>query len=129
ISRVSVEHEDHPVEHVVIDRPQTLEWLANQSALTLHMTASRLDALDSPDWVAFDFDPAGEEFGKVVPLARALHGLLEELKLSSVPKTSGKRGLNVFVPIARGHRFVQVYGFAQTVAKFLTSGFARPLTT
>ncbi len=56
--RVTVQHVDHPLEHIVVDRPETVSWLANQSALTLHMTSSRAATVDNPDWVAFDFDPA-----------------------------------------------------------------------
>jgi bifunctional non-homologous end joining protein LigD len=129
MTRASLEHADHRVEHVVIDRPETLAWLANQSALTLHMPASRLESLSNPDWVAFDFDPADEDFSKAVPLALALHGLLEELKLESVPKTSGKRGLHVFVPVAAGHSFEQVHDFAWRVAEALVARFPEQATT
>ena len=129
ISRVTVEHEAHPTEHLVIDRPQTVAWLANQSALTLHMTSSRLGSLDSPDWVAFDFDPADDDFQKIVPLALALKRLLEELKLESFPKTSGKRGLHVFVPLGPGHTFEQAHGFARSVSDALAGRFSDVATT
>src|SRR5262249_22612474 len=115
VRRVTVQHVDHPVEHIVVDRSETVSWLANQSALTLHMTSSRAATVDQPDWVAFDFDP-GDEGGKSVPpLAQALRGLLDELKLLSVPKTSGKRGLHVLVPIAPGHSHDQALAFAEAV--------------
>jgi len=129
VTRVTVEHQAHPTEHIVIDRPETVSWLANQSALTLHMTSSRLDSLDSPDWVAFDFDPADGEFNKLVPLALALKALLDQLDLVSYPKTSGKRGLHVFVPIAPGHTFEQVHTFARKVSDALTERFSDEATT
>jgi bifunctional non-homologous end joining protein LigD len=129
VTRVTIEHEEHPTEHIVIDKPQTLAWLANQTALTLHMTSSRIGSLDSPDWVAFDFDPADDDFKKVVPLARALHGLLEQLKLESHPKTSGKRGLHVFVPISAGHTFEQTHTFAQRITEALAERFPDEATT
>ncbi len=129
ITRLTIEHEAHPVEHIVIDKPQTVAWLANQAALTLHMTSSRIGSLDSPDWVAFDFDPADEDFKKVVTLARALKGLLDQLKLDSTPKTSGKRGLHVFVPVAPGHTFEQVHTFAQSITQALADRFSADATT
>ena len=128
ISRVTVQHADHPLEHIVVDRPQTVSWLANQSALTLHMTSSRAVTVDNPDWVAFDFDPA-TGWEQIVPLARALKGLLDELKLASVPKTSGKRGLHVFVPLGPGHSHDQALSFAQAVAGALASRFTNQATT
>jgi bifunctional non-homologous end joining protein LigD len=128
ISRVTVQHADHPLEHIVVDRPQTVSWLANQSALTLHMTSSRAATVENPDWVAFDFDPA-TGWGQIVSVALALKGLLDELKLVSVPKTSGKRGLHVFVPLGPGHSHDQALGFAQAVAAALAARFPDQATT
>src|SRR5262249_14124430 len=128
ISRVTVQHVDHPLEHIVVDRAQTVSWLANQSALTLHMTSSRAATVDSPDWVAFDFDPA-TGWEQIVPLARALKGLLDELKLVSLPKTSGKRGLHVFVPLGPGHSHDQALAFAEAVAGALAARFPDQATT
>jgi len=129
IPRVTVQHADHPVEHIVVDRPETVSWLANQSALTLHMTSSRAAGVDNPDWVAFDFDPAEAGWAQIVPLAKALKGLLDELKLLSVPKTSGKRGLHVFVPLGPGHTHAQALGFAEAVAAALAARFPDLATT
>jgi bifunctional non-homologous end joining protein LigD len=123
VTRATVQHQERRLEQIVVDRPETLAWLANQSALTLHMTSSRLATLDQPDWVVFDFDPAGDDWEQLVPLAQALRALLDELKLVSVPKTSGKRGLHVFVPLGPGHRFDEAYGFAVAVGEVLTRKF------
>ncbi len=129
IPRVTVQHVDHPLEHIVVDRPETVAWLANQSALTLHMTSSRAATVESPDWVAFDFDPAEGGWAQIAPLAWALKGLLDELKLLSVPKTSGKRGLHVFVPLGPGHTHAQALGFAEAVAGALAARFPELATT
>ena len=128
IPRVTVQHVDHPLEHIVVDRPETVSWLANQSALTLHMTSSRAATVENPDWVAFDFDPA-DGWKQIVPLALALKGLLEELKLVSVPKTSGKRGLHVFVPLGPGHTHAQTLAFAEAIAGALAGRFPDLATT
>jgi bifunctional non-homologous end joining protein LigD len=128
IPRVSVQHVDHPLEHIVVDRPETVSWLANQSALTLHMTSSRAASVDNPDWVAFDFDPA-TGWDQIAPLAKALKGLLDELKLVSVPKTSGKRGLHVFVPLGPGHSHAQALAFAEAITGALAARFPDQATT
>src|SRR5215472_16147036 len=129
VPRVSVQHVDHPLEHIVVDRPETVSWLANQSALTLHMTSSRAATVDSPDWVAFDFDPAETGWVQIPPLAKALKGLLDELKLVSVPKTSGKRGLHVFVPLGPGHTHARALAFAEAVVAALAVRFPDQATT
>ena len=128
IPRVTVQHVDHPLEHIVVDRPETVSWLANQSALTLHMTSSRAATVDNPDWVAFDFDPV-TGWEQIAPLAKALKGLLDELKLVSVPKTSGKRGLHVFVPLGPGHTHAQALAFAEAVTAALAARFPDQATT
>ncbi|MGZ6140232.1 MAG: non-homologous end-joining DNA ligase [Myxococcaceae bacterium] len=128
IPRVTVQHVEHPLEHIVVDRPETVSWLANQSALTLHMTSSRAATVDNPDWVAFDFDPT-DGWKQIVPLALALKGLLDELKLVSVPKTSGKRGLHVLVPLGPGHTHAQALAFAEAIAGALAVRFPDLATT
>ena len=129
VTRITVQHVDHPVAHIDVDRPETVSWLANQSALTLHMTSSRAATVDQPDWVAFDFDPGDDGWKSVPPLAQALRGLLEELKLLSVPKTSGKRGLHVLVPVALGHTHEQTLAFAEAVTGALAARFPKLATT
>lgn len=124
VTRATVKHADKDVEHIIVDSKATLSWLANQSILTLHMMSSRVDSLESPDWVAFDFDPPSDSWSALVPVAQALRGLLEELKLSSVPKSSGKRGLHVLVPLAPGHTHQQAHGFAKEVVRVLAAQFS-----
>ncbi|MGV3619729.1 MAG: DNA ligase D [Archangium sp.] len=125
IERTTIHHEDRDVEHIVVNRVETVQWLANQSALTLHKMSSRFATAASPDWVAFDFDPPGDDWEALVPLAQALRGLLEELKLNGVPKTSGKRGLHVLVPLAPGHTHDDAHDFARDVVHVLAAQFPK----
>ncbi len=129
ISTAQVQHADKTVRQIVVDRPEALHWLANQSALTLHIPSSRITSLDEPEWVAFDFDPPDGSWEGLVPVAQALRGLLTELELVGVPKTSGKRGLHVLVPIARGYTHDQVHDFAQSVTEVLAARFPEQATT
>jgi bifunctional non-homologous end joining protein LigD len=108
--------------HLVPDSPEALAWLAQNNALTVHMWSSRDGHLGMPDWVVFDLDPAdGESFAQVVPVAQALHRLFEEMSLPSLPKTSGKRGLHVLVPLAPGHTHEDAYKFAVRIGEGLAS--------
>ena len=66
------------VRHVVADRPETLQLLANYSALELHMWQSHAPRLSEPDWVVFDLDP-GDEFQAAITVARALKKRLDAL--------------------------------------------------
>ncbi len=110
------------VKHLVADRPEALRWLAQHNALTLHMWSSRVETPSMPDWVVFDLDPAdGRGVAQAVEVALALKRLLDQLGLPSVPKTSGQRGLHVFVPLAPGHTFTDAISFAEHIGRAITS--------
>jgi len=101
------------VRHLVADRPETLRWLAQMSVLTVHMWASRGVALDEPDWLVFDLDPAkGKGIEQAIDAAIIVRRLLDNLHLPSMPKTSGKRGIHVFVPLAGGYTHEEANEFA-----------------
>jgi len=101
------------VRHLVVDKRETLRWLAQMSVLTIHMWSSRGESLNEPDWLVFDLDPAkGKGIEQAIDAAIVMRGLLENLQLPSVPKTSGKRGIHVFVPLAAGYSHEQAVEFA-----------------
>jgi bifunctional non-homologous end joining protein LigD len=106
------------VRHLVIDRPETLRWLAQHSVLTIHMWSSRAKSLESPDWVVFDLDPAkGKGIQQAVEAALVLRKLLDQLRVPSVPKTSGKRGIHVFVPLIPGYTHEDAVEWACRIAE------------
>ena len=105
------------VSHLVVDRPESLLWLAQRSALTIHMWSSRGDDLESPDWIVFDLDPAkGKGIEQAIAAALVMRRLLEQLELPSIPKTSGKRGIHLFLPIKRGYSHEEAADFACTLS-------------
>ena len=105
------------IRHLVADRPETLQWLAQMSVLTIHMWSARGASLDSADWLVFDLDPAkGKGFEQAVAAAIIMRGLLENLQLPSIPKTSGKRGIHVFIPLAKGQTHEEAVEFATSIA-------------
>jgi bifunctional non-homologous end joining protein LigD len=104
------------VKHLVVDKPETLRWLAQMSVLTVHMWASRGESLDEPDWLVFDLDPAkGKGIEQAIDAAIVMRGLLENLKVPAVPKTSGKRGIHVFVPLVGGYSHEEAADWACSI--------------
>jgi bifunctional non-homologous end joining protein LigD len=109
-------------EHLIVDRPEALQWLAQRATLTVHMWSARAGSLDQPDWVIFDLDPGeGQGIAQAIVVAQALHRLFDELSLPSLPKTTGKRGLHVLVPILPGHSHDDAIGFAVQIGRAVTS--------
>jgi len=109
------------VKHLVVDSPASLRWLAQMSVLTVHMWASHAGSLNEADWIVFDLDPAkGKGIEQAIQAAIVMRGLLEHLELPSFPKTSGKRGIHVFVPLAPGYSHEEANAFACSIAGALT---------
>jgi bifunctional non-homologous end joining protein LigD len=110
------------VKHLVVDSADSLRWLAQMSVLTVHMWSARKESLETPDWIVFDLDPAkGKGIEQAIEAAIFMRSLLENLELPSVPKTSGKRGIHVFVPIAKGYSHEEATEFACSVAASVTA--------
>ena len=110
------------VQHLVVDSVGALRWLAQMSVLTAHMWSSRGASLEYADWVLFDLDPAkGKGIEQAIEAAGVMRRLLDHLELPSVPKTSGKRGIHVFVPLKEGHTHEEVAEFAASIAAAVAS--------
>jgi bifunctional non-homologous end joining protein LigD len=114
------------VHHLVADKPETLQWLAQRATLTVHMWASRAGSLEQPDWVIFDLDPpegvsVPEGIKVAVEVAHALHRLFDQLSMPSLVKTTGKRGLHVLVPLLAGHTHDDAIEFALKIGGAVTS--------
>ena len=113
---------NNSIRHLVADRPETLRWLAQMSVLTIHMWASRGAALEEPDWLVFDLDPAkGKGIEQAIDAAIIVRRLLDNLRLPSIPKTSGKRGIHVFIPLAGGYTHEEANEFACSISAAVAS--------
>jgi len=89
------------VRYVVCDHVRTLEWLGNQAAVEFHPAPVRVDALERPDWLVFDVDPPDDRFDAAVDVARLVLEELGDAGLEAGVKTTGGKGLHVFVPLER----------------------------
>ncbi len=113
---------------MVADNVETLQWLANLAALTLHQWSSHappsaqskaqiLHALQQPDYIVIDLDPGEGPWAHLVDVATAVRALLEALHFESAVKTSGKRGIHIVIPIAHGPSHEQATGFGEQIAR------------
>ena len=78
--------------------------------------------MDRPDYVHFDLDPGvGATFDRVREVALIVREALDVLKMPSLVKTTGSKGLHVYVPIVRGPEQKQVWTFAKALARELAA--------
>jgi bifunctional non-homologous end joining protein LigD len=97
----------HP--QLVIDEVATAVWAIQMNTVTFHPWASRAEDVDNPDEMRIDLDPQpGTGFAQAVEAALALRELLTELGLTGWAKTSGNRGVHVYVRVRPTHEFLDV---------------------
>ena len=105
-------------EEVVPRDAAALVWMANLGCLELHPHPVRADDLDHPDELRVDLDPVpGVEWTQVREVARVVEATLKDLGLVGWPKTSGKRGMHIYVRIERRWTFDQVRRAALALAR------------
>jgi len=119
----------------IIDFPMiqdhaSLLWVINLGCIDLNQWYARCDDVDRADYVHFDLDPVpGATFAKVVEAALFLKQALDSLKIPSYAKTTGSRGIHIYVPIVRGPTQKQVWNFAKEFAHAVAGENRKLLTT
>jgi bifunctional non-homologous end joining protein LigD len=98
----------------------SLLWLVNLGCIDLNQWYARCDDTDRPDYLHFDLDPVvGAGFDRVRRTALVVRDALEALGMRVLVKTSGSKGLHLYVPIVRGPRQKEVWRFAKALARRL----------
>ena len=130
IETCAIEHGSGSVIHfpVVRDRASLL-WIVNLGTIDLNPWYSRCDDPDRPDWLHFDLDPgAGASFEDVLEAALLVREALETLGMESWAKTTGSKGMHVYVPIVRGPTQKAVWTFAKAFAQAIAADHPARLT-
>ena len=110
------------IDFPVIDDMPSLLWVINLGCIDLNQWYARCDDINRPDYVHFDLDPGpGATFNHVRESALIVRDALEGLKMKPLVKTSGSRGMHVYVPIVRGPLQKVVWTFAKALAVTLAS--------
>jgi len=112
---------DHGSENVIdfpiIQDLAALMWVINLGCIDLNQWYATCDDVDRPDYMHFDLDPGPDAgFERVIETAQVVHEALDTLKMPSVVKTTGSKGLHIYVPIVRGPEQKQVWTFAKALA-------------
>jgi bifunctional non-homologous end joining protein LigD len=105
------------IDFPVIDDVASLLWVINLGCIDLNQWYARCDDINRPDYAHFDLDPGpGATFDQVRECALAVRDALESLKMKPLVKTSGSKGMHVYVPIVRGPVQKAVWEFAKALA-------------
>jgi bifunctional non-homologous end joining protein LigD len=108
------------IEYCRLDSVAALAWTANLAALEIHSPMARCGAVDSPTMLVFDLDPG--EPATIVECAQValeINDVLDTVGLRSFPKTSGSKGMQLYVPLNTPHEHDHASDFALAVAQLL----------
>ncbi|MDQ3126876.1 MAG: DNA ligase D [Chloroflexota bacterium] len=109
-------------DHLIADRVAALCWLGNQAAFEIHAWTSRLDEPARPTFALIDIDPGTKTtWEETLILARLYRTALQHLGVRGYPKTTGKRGLQVWIPIEPRYTFGETSSWVETVSRAVGS--------
>ncbi len=130
IAICSIEHgSGNVIGFPVIQHVASLLWVVNLGCIDLNPWYARCDDVSRPDYLHFDLDPvAGTPFEKVAETALLVRDALASLKIKSYAKTTGSRGIHVYVPIVRGPEQKDVWRFAKEFSLELARRNPRVIT-
>ena len=118
----------------VIDFPMiqdlaSLLWVVNLGCIDLNQWYARCDDVDRPDYLHFDLDPVpGAAFRQVLDTAMVLHEALDSLGMPNLAKTTGSKGIHIYVPIERGPTQKEVWTVAKALAVNLEARHPKLIT-
>src|SRR6059036_2082107 len=123
IETCAIEHASgNVIDFPIIQDLPALLWVINLGCIDLNQWYARCDDVDRPDYLHFDLDPVpGATWENVLETALVVRAVLEPLKMPSYPKTTGSKGIHIYVPIVRGPTQKQVWTIAKEIAQVLAS--------
>lgn len=126
----AIEHRSRSViDFPIVNDVASLLWVVNLGCIDLNQWYATCEDYDRPDYVHFDLDPVpGVEFGRVREVALLVRDALARLGMKSHAKTTGSKGIHVYVPIIRGPLQKRVWAFAKEFARAMEAIHPRLIT-
>jgi len=109
-------------EHLIADRVATMCWLGNQAAFEIHAWTSRLEEPWRPTFALIDIDPGTmTTLEETLVLARLYRTALGHLGVRGYPKTTGKRGIQVWIPIEPKYTYADTSDWVEQLSRAVGS--------
>lgn len=118
-TRIHSESPDKDINWLLCQDEATLVYVANLGCIELNPWHSRIGKLDQPDYLLIDLDAKTTTFEAIIEVAREVRKMLDELGLASFPKTSGKTGLHICIPLGAKYTYEQAKQFDQILMQLV----------
>jgi bifunctional non-homologous end joining protein LigD len=117
--KVFSESNQDDINFLICNDPETLLYMANLGCIELNPWNSRLGSLDYPDYTVIDLDPKEQDFNLILQVAKVVKEVLDEIGVVGYPKTSGSRGLHVFIPLGAQYNYDQARDFTLLILQIV----------
>lgn len=116
IKTTEISHENHNIHYILIQNEATLLYVINLGCIEIHPFHSRITDANYPDFLILDLDPEDISFDFVIETALVIHKILDDVKIKNFCKTSGGRGLHVYIPLGKQFDYEQAKAIASSLA-------------
>ncbi len=126
----TIEHRSgNIIDFPIVNDLASLLWIVNLGCIDLNQWYAKCDDVNRPDYLHFDLDPVpSATFAQVLDAALKVRDALTDLGMKSYPKTTGSKGVHIYVPIVRGPLQKQVWGVAKKLAQALAQRYPSLIT-
>lgn len=105
------------VEYLICNDKETLIYMANLGCVEINPWSSRIGSINNPDYIIFDLDPNKASLKDLVTTAKKVKEILDSLNIKGYLKTSGGKGLHVFIPILPKYTYDQTRNFSHIISE------------
>jgi bifunctional non-homologous end joining protein LigD len=110
------EEDNRDRKYLVAKDDASLLYMASLGCIEMNPWHSRVETEDYPDWCVLDLDPDRTTFDQVIEAALVINGILEDMGIAGYPKTSGSRGMHIYIPLGAKYTYEQSKEFARVIA-------------
>ncbi len=127
---IDSDHRGETIDYIVANDRATLLYLANLGCIDENPWSSRYTDMDHPDYVFIDLDPTeGASFATVIKVAKIVLSLFEKVGMKVYAKTSGGRGIHIFLPLEPRYTYEQARIFVEAIASLISQKYPGLLTS
>ncbi len=117
--KIKADSVEEPVTWLLCQDKDTLLYLANIGCIEMNPWSSRVGSLNNPDYIIFDLDPNKADMKKLVKTALKVKEILDKLKIKGYVKTSGGKGIHVFIPVLPKYTYEQTRDFSLLISQMV----------
>lgn len=105
------------IDYLICNDKDTLIYLANWGCIEINPWSSRIGSINNPDYIIFDLDPNKASMKDLVTTAKKVKEILDSLSIKGYLKTSGGKGLHVFIPVQNKYTYEQTRNFSEIISQ------------